>query len=78
MTARKDEINARGHANGAYAQQLKNRAVSTKTTMAALFDADIQYSLAFNVPATCTHVTTQWICYRFLDGSTGRYANLTH
>lgn len=63
-------INARGHANGWYAQQLQSRAARNGETMAEVYERESWKVIASNVPATCTAIRGGKAHYRFLDGST--------
>lgn len=70
-----DEINSRGFARGWHAEMLQKDAQRTGETMAVLFRRKIENSSGFNVPAEAVKVTSYYIYYTFLDGSTDRYRN---
>jgi len=73
--ASKDDINARGLAKGWHAEQLLAEAKQNGETMAECHARKVENSSAFSVPALCTKVTSAWVHYEFLDGSTTKYPN---
>jgi hypothetical protein len=72
---RVEKINSRGYERGWHAEQLEQEAKQAGKTMAALYGEKLRASpsSAFNVPAAAERVTSSWIYYRFMDGSTDRY-----
>lgn len=71
----KDEINERGLARGWHAEQLLAEAKQSGETMAECHARKVANSSAFSVPALCTKVTSAWVHYEFIDGSTVKYRN---
>lgn len=72
MSAGKEvqRLNANGHANGWYAQQIQSRASRNRETMAAVYERESWKACAKVVPAKCLKISGGRVYYQFLDGST--------
>lgn len=73
MKALIEKINSNGHANGWLAQQLQKESTRLNISMAKLFRAKIENSVAYNVPAKAVKSDSRYVYYEFIDGSKDYY-----